>query len=908
MKRISLRRIISRVDASGRLSRRVAMLSVLALIFAVPAHSAPTAVNRTLQLSLDGPVDVTFNIHDVGMVSGDPRPIYLRDQTLTPVGTDLPPGLKVERVGNACVRLQWAETTQDPFPSDGAGFSVPFFLIAGDLAESNEGTLTVIQGGDSIPVVTPCEDDPANSDPTTSPIDDVDVIDGNFVIIEPLVLAVNDPNGAVRLTDTACWTTPSLGTVTRLNDEQIRYQPTGGTGPDSFEYCVTDNPLDNTTGVRGTVNINVLSADAPDLMSDTADTQIGVEFDIDVLANDPIGDAGTLIDIGIPVPTAKGGIAVPLAEGECNIAPTANGQGCIRYTPPGPDNDGRVFVGEDNFSYEVSAPNGLTASATVTVNVVAPPDTPMPSDDVQTGVIAGVPVEIDVLANDLDDGGQSGLIIESVTTPGGGTAVITPRPDQTPVITYTADASFTGSDFFFYTISDGDPNTINRIGRVDLVVNAPVALTLLEPFAANATQSSVAGAIDVVCPALGDINAADPNALLPAQIDLLDRCSALIEFADTANSTPGVQSALQQIAGEEVIAQGTTGTSIVNTQIRNISSRLAALRSGMTGISTQGIAMNFDSGSLPVGMLLARRGGGASADQEDALLANSRLGIFINGRLNFGDQDSTANEDGFDFDTLGVTIGADYRFKNSLVLGGAVGYADSEVEFNRNGGDLQTEALTYSLYGTYFTDTVYLDVLAGTGSSDFDTRRIMVFEDNRGGVDTVALGTTDGDQSLVSVNFGYNFERGGWVIAPYVGYDYLNTEVEAYNETEGQGWELAFDKQDVKSAIVTGGLRIAFNKSASFGVFTPHLRVAFQKELEEDVRSVQVRFVNDPTNTEFQFLTAPPDNDFYRVGAGFSMVWKNGLSGFIDYETIQGYSNLTSSTLTAGLRLEIRFN
>lgn len=895
---------------------RALFVAASTLTFVVTSHAAPTANDFVVQQNLEGNVDVTFNIHDAGIVSGGPSPVYLSESILMPTGAELPPGLQATRVGNACIRLQWSETTQDPFPE---AFDVPFTLIAGDLSRSNQARIIVEQGGEPLPSGTPCDLDPNNVAPqvTTNPIS-VQTNEGTAATISPVPpagTAVTDIAGTVRLTDTACWVQPTNGVATRLSDTQISYVPNAGfTGSDSFEYCVTDNPLDNSTGPRGTVNVEVLPMGAPEVRDDPGpndpplQTEIGIAFDIDVMANDPIGDAGTLISASTPV---NGGSAAILANNACSFIPAA-GQGCIQYTPPGPDPDGIVFVGTDSFSYVVGDANGNTAQATVTVNVVAAPGTPDPGIVAVSGVVAGLPTEIDVLAAATDDGGVANLTISNISTPTSGTAVLTPRPNQTPVITYTPEVTFTGSDSFLYTISDGDSTTIDRIARVSISVVAPSLLATLEPLAGNATQGAVAAAIDVVCPALADIQASDPNnPLPPGQQELLTRCSALVGFADDPNNLPGVRSALQQIAGEEVFAQGTTGTRIVNTQIRNIGSRLAALRSGATGISAQGLTMNFDSKGLPIGSMLANNGGGASADKDtsgNALLADSRLGIFINGRANFGDQDTTAEEDGFDFDTLGITLGADYRFRNNLVIGGAVGYADSEVEFNFDGGDLQTEALTYSLYATYFTEKIYFDILAGSGSSDFDTRRVMVFEDGTsGGVNTVALGTTDGDQSLVSMNLGYNFENKGWLIAPYISYDYLSTEVSAYNETEGQGWELAFDDQDVKSKVVTGGLRIAYNKAASFGVFIPHVRVAFQKELEDDVRAVTVRFVNDPTNTNFEFLTAVPDTDFFRVGAGFSMVWANGLSGFIDYESIQGYDNLTSSTLTAGLRFERRF-
>lgn len=63
---------------------------------------------------------------------------------------------------------------------------------------------------------------------------------------------------------------------------------------------------------------------------------------------------------------------------------------------------------------------------------------------------ASTPVSIPVLANDTDDGVPSPLIIQSVSTPAFGTAVISGSN-----IDYTADAGKYGADQFSYTITDG---------------------------------------------------------------------------------------------------------------------------------------------------------------------------------------------------------------------------------------------------------------------------------------------------------------------------------------------------------------------------------------------------------------------------------------------------------------------
>lgn len=74
-------------------------------------------------------------------------------------------------------------------------------------------------------------------------------------------------------------------------------------------------------------------------------------------------------------------------------------------------------------------------------------------------------VTIDVLANDSDPDGDPLSVIE-VTEPRNGTAII--NADDT--ITYTPNAEFTGTDRFWYTISDGKGGT--DMAAVTITVSA----------------------------------------------------------------------------------------------------------------------------------------------------------------------------------------------------------------------------------------------------------------------------------------------------------------------------------------------------------------------------------------------------------------------------------------------------
>ncbi len=999
------------------ISRRVFALAAIAGL-SLNAHAMPEAANGTFNDNIAEPGSIVFNVHEAGLVTGTPLPIYVIDSFNTSNG---PPSLRAERVGNACIRIEWGNDNSAAEP-----WSVGYSLIAGDRTQSAQAEIRFQNGTrDLTPVVDTANgcDDTENQAPVTGP--------ANFEFASlavPLVLPIISSDGpatdfdgisTLRFTDLSCFVQPQNGTIS-VNFENPRsliFTPNTGWpgGSDSFEYCVTDNPFGSATGVRGTATFTVgTSAVAIDAVDDTANARFAETIAIDVLANDAL-PAGTTItavsdsaagsfaiiqdafvcsqdlpgittqcvfydapsvdannnpfsgidtftytitdeagnaDTATVTVTVEGDNSNPmralladaattpveqavvvdvlsndtLISGDQLVAVSASTSGgnveildaatcvtfdddffqdCVRYTPPATTTGGVVFAGQDSFTYTVGV-SGDTSTATVTITVEAPNGSPQPVADDETEVESGASVEIDVLANDIDDGGVENLTIVSVTEPANGTAVIN-QQSSGDTITYTPNTGFIGTDTFFYTVSDGDVNTIDQAAQVTVTVGTPGGRRSLSSLALTPEELELASAIDTVCARL---NASETS---PGETEnesgtaqLASRCNALIDFAnpiDGSDNTDEVRDALRQIAGEEVFAQSTLSTQILNTQTQNIDARLAALRGGARGINAQGLALNVQGKTLPRGLLASR----AVEEEENALLADSRWGMFINGRLNFGDQGATTTENGFDFETLGVTAGVDYRFRNDFALGAAIGFANADADYNGSSGTLDSDSLTYSVYGTYFTDRFYVDMLALFGGIDFDTERTLNFMDALGGVDTTALGQTDGDQRVFSANFGYNIDRDGWLFVPFIGYDYLDTNIDAYRETQGRGWELAFDEQSVQSQIWSAGLRMSYTHSASWGVLVPHLRLASQHEMEDDLRVITARFANDPGATRFRFFTDAPDSSFFQLAAGVSLVMENGVSAYVDYETLTGYNNLESSTLTLGVRFERRF-
>ncbi len=394
--------------------------------------------------------------------------------------------------------------------------------------------------------------------------------------------------------------------------------------------------------------------------------------------------------------------------------------------------------------------------------------------------------------------------------------------------------------------------------------------------------------------------------------------------------------ALRAIAHEEVSAQVTVALQGPKAQIQNIGSRLAAIRTEAppaagapapapgTGpsVSTAGLSFRLGDVSLSgrsfagfaghrrleeldiVKMFNVQVGGGGGSDAKEPeapATAGSRLGFFVNGSAGFGKRPATTLETGLDFETQGLTAGIDYRLRDDLVVGGALGYLSNGVDLNQSSGELDSEGYSLSFYGTYYKERFYLDAMASYVSSDLDVDRVVDFP---GRPRAVARGETDSDQVALSIGLGYNLQQGKVTLGGFSRIDFLDGDIDGYHERGAPGYNLAIDSQEIKSLLANLGFQVAYARGFTWGILSPTVRIALAHELEDGGRLIEARLLDDPSGTGFALATADPDRDYLNLGLGFSAVIKGGNSGFIFYEQDLDRDDLDFYMVTGGLRFE----
>ncbi|MGX2030360.1 autotransporter domain-containing protein [Methylocaldum gracile] len=531
------------------------------------------------------------------------------------------------------------------------------------------------------------------------------------------------------------------------------------------------------------------------------------------------------------------------------------------------------YVGMDSFVYTVTNPAG---SANATVSITVNPRLPTAASH-KTSTTTGQPVTVTVVDSNPDQ-----IVVTSVSQPANGTATVS----GTTQVVYTPRADFVGEDRFTYTVA-------NSIGESTGTVTVVVGATL-NTAGDLVQQESLAGTLQTIV---------STNSASEA---LQERIRGLTELLNRPGGLERVAEALSSISPEETAAQALGGGRISQIQVGNVNQRLVELRAGSSGFSVNGLTLNLDGQTLPGNLLAAMlpfgSSGGASGDEDSGF---SRLGVFVNGQFESGDRNTTRLQRGFNSKVYGFTAGVDYWFTRQFLMGVSAGYGYTESNTVRNGGDLEIDGTTFSLFGSYqLTDRWYLDLVANGTYNQYSSTRNIAYIDAFGPVRMTAKSDTEGWQQRYSVNSGYDFPLGAWTLGLRGRTEYGRTTIDGYTERGADPLNLAIDAQTVDSVTTALGGIVSYTAGTAVGVFVSQLGVEWEHEFAKDSRLIGARFADDAGGHRFTVSTDSPDRDYVNLRTSVSAVLPHGGSAFVQYETLVDNRFETRHSVNAGVRLE----
>ena len=214
----------------------------------------------------------------------------------------------------------------------------------------------------------------------------------------------------------------------------------------------------------------------------------------------------------------------------------------------------------------------------------------------------------------------------------------------------------------------------------------------------------------------------------------------------------------------------------------------------------------------------------APAVSDPAVNSQAPLGLWVGGTIRSG-RNEGGQRSGVDFETDGVTIGADRRLSDTLAVGAALGYGRDRSDVGERGSRSDGQAYSMALYASYSLGrSLFVDALVGHQLLDYTLRRYVTADGS------FAHARRNGSQWFGSLAFGADLARGDWQFTPYARLDAAQGSLDRYAEQGSDLFALRYGSQDVDATTGNAGLRVEVRRVARWGAWTPQLRVEYQHD------------------------------------------------------------------------------
>jgi len=242
------------------------------------------------------------------------------------------------------------------------------------------------------------------------------------------------------------------------------------------------------------------------------------------------------------------------------------------------------------------------------------------------------------------------------------------------------------------------------------------------------------------------------------------------------------------------------------------------------------------------------------------------------------------------FSTDGLSLGADRRISDRLVLGLGLGYGRDRTDIGDDGSRSKASGMSFAGYGSYQPSrSTFVDAVLGFGRLDLDSERYVPSRD------AYASAAREGTQFFGSVAAGYELRREGLLVSPYGRLDVTVDKLDQATETGAGPAALSFHEQTLRSTQAAAGIRVESRHETDFGWTVPRARLEYRHEFEGG-RTANLSYADLLGGITYSVTPAGSSRNSLLFGLGADFLWRKGLRIGIDY---QGERNSNPGTAQA---------
>jgi outer membrane lipase/esterase len=243
--------------------------------------------------------------------------------------------------------------------------------------------------------------------------------------------------------------------------------------------------------------------------------------------------------------------------------------------------------------------------------------------------------------------------------------------------------------------------------------------------------------------------------------------------------------------------------------------------------------------------------------------------FYMQGNGGVSDRQATVASNGFNLDSVGGTIGLDYRINANAFIGSAFDYSNPKANLFNNAGSTDANSYQFGVYGAWANAHFFAQGLATVGHQDYRNTRPGV-------VDTITS-NPDGTTFVVAGKAGYLFDAGKAQVGPIGGLIYARARVNGYTESGDPVLALTVGQQTEEALIGSVGVQFRTPFTVNGRIINPYLNLTAEDDFIGNGRIIQFSATSAPLIVNsWAIPNGTSQNVYGRVAAGVvAPVWAN---------------------------------
>ncbi len=334
-------------------------------------------------------------------------------------------------------------------------------------------------------------------------------------------------------------------------------------------------------------------------------------------------------------------------------------------------------------------------------------------------------------------------------------------------------------------------------------------------------------------------------------------------------------------------------------QIQNFGARVRALHLGHDPCSIQldlGANIRWEQVDGP------KDGTAAPAEPPKARAAEMQKGrrgcdrvlaVWVAGSLDFGFLRPGTAIDRSDFETSGLTLGADAKVAKGLVVGAALGYGRDQSDVGSAESDTSAQAASATFYGSFeASKSVLVDFAIGNSNLAFDSTRWQN--------DSAPVGSRDGSQLFGSVALRGLLQLGSLKLAPYGRFNRVRSQLDGYVESGSSAYVLDYGSSGASENTLAAGLFASDTIRLGRAILEPSLRIE-QRWLHGSSIDQSLAYADLPS-TPYLLVYDGASDSHTLGGVGLLLRLRRAVSVGLEYTYADTASTERSETVRAVMR------